>query len=200
MKTFTLLAFAVAALAWSAHAQSPPAPPAPPLSLWYRQPAATWNEALPVGNGRLGAMVFGGVTSEQLQLNEDTLWSGGGVQPIPPDGGKSLPEIRALLFDGKYAAAESLVRSKLLVGRGEGNSHQTMGDLFVRTDLKGEATDYRRSLDLDTGVAITTFKVNGVTYRREVLSSAPDQVVVLHLSADRPGKITFSAEFKRSDV
>jgi alpha-L-fucosidase 2 len=180
---------------------NPDAPaPAEPPSLWYRQPAATWEEALPVGNGRLGAMVFGGAAREQIQLNENTIWSGGGAQPIPQDGGKSLPEIRQLLFDGNYAEAETLVRSRLLIGKGEGSSYQTMGDLFLTTGLKGEATEYRRSLDLDSGVAVTTFKLDGVTYRREVFSSAPDQIVAIHCVADRPGSISFSAELKRPGV
>jgi alpha-L-fucosidase 2 len=170
------------------------------LSLWYRQPATNWLEALPVGNGRLGAMVFGGVTNEQIQLNEDTLWSGGRAYPAPAGAYRSFPEIRQLLFDGQYAAADALVRSKLLIGRGEGNSYQTMGDLFLTTGLKGEPTDYRRSLDLDTGVATTTFKLDGVTYRREVFSSAPDQVLVVRLTADRPGKLAFSATLERTNA
>jgi alpha-L-fucosidase 2 len=172
----------------------------PPLSLWYRQPATNWLEALPVGNGRLGAMVFGGVTNEQIQLNEDTLWSGGRAYPAPAGAYQSFPEIRRLLFDGKYAEAEALVRSKLLIGRGEGNSYQTMGDLFLTTGLKGVPTDYRRSLDLDTGVAATTFKLDGVTYRREVFSSAPDQVIVIRFSADHADKISLGVDLQRPDV
>ncbi len=172
----------------------------PPLLLWYRQPATDWLEALPVGNGRLGAMVFGGVTNEQIQLNEDTLWSGGRAYPAPAGAYQSFPEIRQLLFDGKYAEAEALVRNKLLVGRGEGNSYQTMGDLFLTTGLKGVPTDYRRSLDLDTGVVTTTFKLNGVTYRREVFASAPDQVIVIRFSADHADKISLGIELQRPDV
>ena len=172
----------------------------PPLSLWYRQPATNWLEALPVGNGRLGAMVFGGVAREQIKLNEDTIWSGGRAYPAPAGAYQSLPEIRRLLFDGQYAEADALVRSKLLVGRGEGNSYQTMGDLFLTTGLKGKPTDYRRSLDLDTGVATTTFKLHGVTYRREVFSSAPDQVIVIRFSADRADKISLGVELQRPDV
>jgi alpha-L-fucosidase 2 len=168
--------------------------------LWYRQPAGDWLQALPVGNGRLGAMVFGGAAREQIQLNEDTIWTGGGPQPIPADAGKSLPEIRQLLFDGKYTEAEALVRSKLLIGKGEGNSYQTLGDLFLVTDLKGDPANYRRSLDLDTGVAVTTFKLDGVTYRREVFSSAPDQVLVVRLMADPPGKLNFTATLERTNV
>ena len=105
-----------------------------------------------------------------------------------------------MLFDGKYAEAEALVRSKLLVGRGEGNSYQTMGDLFLTTGLKGEPADYRRSLDLDTGVVTTTFKLNGVTYRREVFASAPDQVIVIRFSADHADKISLGIELQRPDV
>jgi len=170
------------------------------LLLWYRQPATIWLETLPVGNGRLGAMVFGGVTNEQIQFNEDTLWSGGRAYPAPAGAYQSFPEIRRRLFDGQYAEAEALVRSKLLIGRGEGNSYQTMGDLFLTTDLKGKPTDYRRSLDLDTGVATTTFKLDGVTYRREVFSSAPDQVLVVRLTADTPGKLAFSATLERTNA
>jgi alpha-L-fucosidase 2 len=147
-------------------------------TLWYRQPAAKWEEALPVGNGRLGAMVFGGVATDQIQLNENTIWSGSGGQPIPAGAYKSLPEIRQLLFAGKYAEAETLVRSNLLIGPGAGNSYQTMGDLFLHTDLSGETTDYRRSLDLDTAVAVTSFKVGDVIYHREVFSSAPGQLTI----------------------
>jgi alpha-L-fucosidase 2 len=169
-------------------------------ALWYRQPAKEWVEALPVGNGRLGAMVFGGVARERIQLNEDTLWSGGLAHPAPASAWRSLPEIRQLLFDGKYAEAETLVRSRLLIGREAGNSYQTMGDLLLTADLKGEPADYRRSLDLDTGVAVTTFKVDGVTYRREVFSSAPDQVLVVRWMADQPGKLTFSAMLERTNV
>ncbi len=170
------------------------------LSLWYRQPATNWLEALPVGNGRLGAMVFGGVTNERIQLNEDTLWSGGSAYPAPAGAYQSFPEIRRLLFNGQYAEADALVRGKLLVGRGEGNSYQTLGDLFLTTGLKGEPTDYRRSLDLDAGMATTTFKVDGVTYRREVFSSAPDQVIVIRISADRADKINLGVELQRPDV
>ena len=170
------------------------------LTLWYNQPAKQWEEALPVGNGRLGSMVFGGVAKEQIQLNENTIWSGGQAHPAPAGAYKSFPEIRKLLFDGKYAAADALVRKKMLIGRGEGNSYQTMGDLFLTTDLKGEPTDYRRSLDLDTGVAATNFKINGVAYHREVFSSAPDQVLVVRLTADASGKINTGIELQRPDT
>jgi len=170
------------------------------LVLWYKQPAKEWIEALPVGNGRLGAMVFGGITKEQIQLNEDTIWSGGRAYPTPVGAYKALPEIRQLLFAGKYAEADGLVRSKLLIGKEEGNSYETMGDLFLTTDLQGEATGYRRSLDLDTGVAATSFEVNGVAYRREVFASAADQVIIVHFTADHPGQISLGIELQRPDA
>lgn len=176
--------------------------PESPLRLWYRQPAKEWVEALPVGNGRLGAMVHGGVAREQIQLNEETLWAGGGApQQFPPSPKERLPEIRQLLFAGKYAEGEALARRTLLAGaRGDWTSHQTLGDLFLEQALAGEPADYRRSLDLDTGLVATTFKVDGVTYRREVFASAPDQVLVIRLAADQPGKLTFTASLARTNA
>ncbi len=179
-------------------AQTASQTPESDLTLWYRQPASEWLEALPVGNGRLGAMVFGGTNREQIQLNEDTIWSGGGVGPIPAGAHKRLPEIRQLLFDGKFAEAETLVRTVLLGGpRGDRNSHQTLGDLIITSDQGGQPADYRRSLDLDTGVAMTTFKADGVTWRREVFASAPDQVIVVHLSAGAAGRLSCTVALER---
>ncbi len=145
-----LIAFAVAANRAEAQSGAAHAP-----TLWYRHPASKWEEALPVGNGRLGAMVFGGVATEQIQLNENTIWSGSGGQSIPEGAYKSLPEIRQLLFAGNYAAAEALVRSNLLIGPGAGNSYQTMGDLLINTGLTNDAVEYRRWPDLDSGLAVT---------------------------------------------
>src|SRR5262249_38322219 len=155
-------------------------------------PAARWEEALPVGNGRLGAMVFSGITNERIQLNENTIWSGGGPQPIPEGAYRALPEIRKLLFDGNYTEAEKLVQSRLLIGKGEGNSYQTLGDLLLNSDIHTDASDYRRTLDLDSGIVETRFSAAGIHYRHEVFSSHPDQVIVIRFSADQPGKIAFS--------
>ena len=171
-----------------------------PLVLWYRQPAAKWVEALPVGNGRLGAMVFGGPDKERLQLNEVSLWSG---QPRPdadrPEAYKALPEIRKLLALGEYAEAASMT-NKYMTNQGGGfdgaysGSYTSLGDLGLDFGLgKATAADYRRSLDLDTAIARVQYRVNGVGYTREVFSSAPDQVLVVRLAADKPGQLTFTA-------
>ena len=174
------------------------------LVLWYRQPAAKWTEALPVGNGRLGAMVFGGIATERLQLNEDSVWSG---RPCPdadrPEAYKALPEIRKLLFEGKYLEAEAMT-NQYMTNQGGGfdgaydSSYQTLGDLHLEFDLnQGPVADYRRWLDLDTAVASVTFKVGEATFTREVFSSPVDQVILVRLACDKPGRVTVSAKLSR---
>jgi alpha-L-fucosidase 2 len=126
------------------------AAPAEPLSLWYRQPARQWVEALPVGNGRLGAMVFGGLSQERLQLNEDTLWAGGPYDPVNPDAKAALPEVRRLIFDGKYKEAHQLVGAKVLAKPLRQMPYQTVGDLTLNFPEVAVVEDYRRELNLDT--------------------------------------------------
>jgi alpha-L-fucosidase 2 len=169
------------------------AAPEEPLSLWYRQPAKEWTEALPIGNGRLGAMVFGGVERERLQINEDTLWAGGPYDPVNPAAKKALPEARKLIFDGRYKEAADLIDEKIMaVPRGQ-MPYQLAGDLLLDFPGTGEVENYRRDLNLDTAVATTRYTRDGVTYTREVFSSPVDQVMVMRLSADQPGKIDFKA-------
>jgi alpha-L-fucosidase 2 len=181
--------------------QSSPAGPEPGnLTLWYRQPAAAWVEALPVGNGRLGAMVFGGVGTERIQLNEDTVWSGGVMPDLPANISRELPAIRHLLFDGNFAEGEARARRTILAVGDASGSYQTLGELVIDTDSRGKASNYRRSLDLDSGIAATAFEVGGVTFRREVFASAPDQIITVHIAADRPGQVTFDATLERPDV
>ena len=172
------------------------------LELWYRQPAKEWTEALPVGNGRLGAMVFGGVAAETLQLNEDTIWCGRPEALNRTAAGKQLPQIRELLFAGKFAEAEKLVQDEVIGPQPQvGRSHQTLGELKLAFTLPaGEPTAYRRTLDLDAATVTTQFTLGGVTYRREVLASAPDQLLVVRLTADKPGQIAFTAALHRDDV
>src|SRR5579859_7019015 len=105
--------------------------PAEPLSLWYRQPARQWVEALPVGNGRLGAMIFGGVSEERLQLNEDTLWAGGPYDPVNPDAASALPEARRLIFEGKYKQADRLIGERIMARPLRQMPYETVGDLLL---------------------------------------------------------------------
>ena len=162
-----------------------------PLRLRYAQPAERWTEALPVGNGRLGAMVFGGVASERLQLNEATLWSGGPKDWNNPGAREVLPEVRAAVFAGDFVKATELARKM----QGPYNqSYQPLGDLRLRFsgEAGGAATAYERSLDLDRAIAAVRYQVGEATFTREVFSSYPDQVIVVRLACDRPGLVGVS--------
>ena len=165
------------------------------MTLWYRQPANAWVEALPVGNGRIGAMVFGGVDEERLQLNEDTLWAGSPYDPNSPEALAALPEVRRLIAGGRYAEAQALAQERMMARPIRQMSYQTVGDLLL--DFAGDAyaEQYRRDLDLDAALAAVRFRRGGVTYVREVFASPTDQVVVVRLSADRPGAVSFRARF-----
>lgn len=163
-------------------------------TLWYAQPAAKWIEALPVGNGRLGAMVFGGVASERINLNEQTIWTGGPYDPARTGGPEALPEIRRLVFAGKHRDAEALFNKTMLGNPVEQMKYQPLGDLLLEFPGHEGATNYRRDLDLSQAVAGVSYQVGGITFRREVFSSAPDQVVVVRLTADKPASITLSAK------
>ncbi|MES4907789.1 MULTISPECIES: glycoside hydrolase family 95 protein [unclassified Streptomyces] len=165
------------------------------LVLWYPRPASAWLEALPIGNGRLGAMVFGGAESELLQLNEDTVWAGGPYEPANPKALASLPEIRRRVFAGEWDAAQSLIDSDFLgIPKGE-LMYQTVGNLRLAFDAGGEVGDYRRTLDLDSAVTSVRYAQGGVTYHRECFASHSDQVIVMRLTADAPGSVSFTAAF-----
>ncbi len=209
--TLAVLWLPGAALAASSGGGGEPAPSAaveaPPgrfsaLQLWYRQPAAEWTEALPVGNGRLGAMVYGGLAEETLQINEDTIWCGRPEALNRTAGGRQLPRIRELLFAEKFAEAEALVQNEVIGPPPQvGRSHQTLGALKLAFALPaGAPTAYRRELDLDSAMASTEFTVGGVTFRREVFASAVDQLLVVRLTASQPGQISFLAALERDDV
>jgi alpha-L-fucosidase 2 len=179
------------------------------LKLWYRQPAREWTEALPVGNGRLGAMVFGGVSKERLQLNEVSLWSGGPQDADNPEALAALHEVRKLIFEGKYNEADALAARKLVCkgggsrgassSRASYGSYQTLGNLTLTFDDPSEASDYRRELDLDTAAAKVRYRQGGATFTREVFSSAADQVLVVRLTCDQPGRICFTADLSRPE-
>ncbi|MBB5353919.1 alpha-L-fucosidase 2 [Haloferula luteola] len=163
------------------------------LQLWYPRPAEVWTEALPVGNGRLGAMVFGGTAEERLQFNEDTVWTGTPHEYQHEGAVEVLPEIRRLLFEGKQKEAEALANKRFMSVPLRQRSYQPLGDLRLRLGGHDKAIDYRRDLDLDTAVAAVRYRVDNATYTRETFSSHPDQVLVEHLSADRPGSVSFRA-------
>jgi len=200
IKRFLLVAFGLLglfpALAADVQINGLAAAPAEPLSLWYRRPAKQWVEALPVGNGRLGAMVFGGVNEERLQLNEDTLWAGGPYDPVNPEAKAALPEARRLIFEGKYKEADRLIGAKVMAKPLSQMPYQTIGDLMLSFPEVSAVEDYRRELNLDLAVASVTYSAQGVKYTREVFASPIDQVIVVRLTADKPGKIGFTASMK----
>ena len=167
--------------------------------LWYRQPAANWDEALPVGNGRLGAMVFGGVIEERLQLNEESVWTKGGENVDLPGGAKYLSEIRKLLFEGKYSEGQKLADEKLMNVRlpSNTNTYQTLGDLNIHFTGIGNVSGYQRELLLDSAIVRTSFKSGKIKYNRTVFSSAVDQALVMMAEADQSGKISCSIELSR---
>ncbi|WP_081238940.1 glycosyl hydrolase family 95 catalytic domain-containing protein [Streptomyces viridosporus] len=177
----------------SAEADRPLA--AGPLRLWYTSAASEWLRALPIGNGRLGAMVFGGVQSEQLQLNEDTVWGGGPYDPANSSGLANLPEIRRRVFAGDWSGAQSLIDSTFMGTPLGQMPYQTVGSLRLNFPSGGTATGYHRELDLTAAVALTRYTRDGVTYTREVFASGADQVIVVRLTADTTGRISFSATF-----
>ncbi len=157
--------------------------------LWYKAPAQDWNEALPVGNGRLGAMVFGNTTQERIQLNEDTFWSGRPHDYTNPEALDHLEQVRALIFDGQFSKADQMVQAHLLGIPKCMQAYQTLGDLSLSFPDQGTVTHYTRELDMDEAVTRVRYQRDGVTFVREVFSSAPDQVIVIRLSCDRPGTL-----------
>jgi len=169
-------------------------PPSSGLSpqLWYSHPAAKWEEALPVGSGRLGAMVFGGTENERIQFNEDTLWLGKPHDYVRAGSGEALPEVRRLLAAGDVKAAETLSRAKILSDPVRQKAYQPFGDIRLHFPGHAAAQNYRRSLDLDTALAATRYTVDGVTFTRTVFASYPDNAIVVRLEADQPGALTFT--------
>jgi len=164
------------------------------LKLWYKQPAKIWTDALPVGNGRLGAMVFGRAQEELIHLNEETLWSGGPANLNPnPDAPKYLAQIREALFREDYKTAEELCKKMQGLYT---ESYMPLGDLIIKHNFTGEPTDYYRDLDISNATALTRFKIGGTTYTREILASAPDQIIVMRLKADKKGQLNFDATTK----
>jgi alpha-L-fucosidase 2 len=159
------------------------------LSLWYEAPAKAWTEALPLGNGRLGAMVFGGIGRERLQLNEDTLWAGGPYVPVNPRASTHLAEVRELLFAQRFAEAEALANRHLMAEPLKQMPYQPAADLWIDMAV-GEATDYRRSLEIDRAISFTRFTIAGTNYQRDAFVTAADGVLAMRISASTPGALS----------
>jgi len=193
--TFT----AVTALISSVPALAKPEEPASPLTLWYREPADAWVKALPIGNGRFGAMIFGQAEKERFQLNDVTIWSG---NPQPDadrkEAWKDLPELRRLIREGKYDQATRFANSRFNGPAPYNNSYQTLGDLNFTFELPAkEISDYRRDLDLAQALANVTFNSGGTTFHRQTFASAADDVIAHRIVADRKGAITFDLQLGR---
>src|SRR5215469_13865259 len=161
-------------------------------SLWYKQPAEKWTDALPIGNGGMGAMVFGGVPDERIQFNEDTLWKGHPHDYVRAGAHDHLAEIQQLLFAGKTKEAQDLTRKTFLSDPVRQKAYQPFGDLHFHFLGLTNVADYRRELNLASGIASVTYRANGVGYREDAFASYPDQVIVLHFTADKPGSISFA--------
>jgi len=162
--------------------------------LWYACPAGEWKEALPVGNGRLGAMVFGTAPTERLQLNEETVWTGGPYDPTRPGGPEALPDIRRLVFEGRHREAHYRFGETMMGRPVEQMKYQPLGNLRLTFPGHDAPADYRRELDLATGVAGVSYRVGEVAFTREVFASAVDDVVCVRLAADAPGAVSLAAE------
>ena len=192
-------AVAVAGALAAAQAPAPPADGAPSaLTLWYRQPAPQWDHAMPIGNGRLGAMVFGSVNRERIQLNEHSLWMGGRQDRNSPDALNYLPEVRRLLFAGAPLEASALAE-RYLMGRPQRlQSYQTLGDLRLIFDHEEPISDYRRELDLDSAIVRVSYRAGSVRLTREIFASHPDQAIVVRLGAAGGVRFSTSVWIERS--
>jgi len=164
--------------------------------LWYEKPAQKWEEALPVGNGRLGAMVFGKHGEERIQLNEETLWSGGPYSTVVNAGSEVLPEIQRLIFEGKPIEAHKLFGRHLMGDPVEQMKYQCLANLHLFFDDEKDVTDYKRWLDLETASTHVEYSAHGIRYRRDISASAPEQVIAVRLTADKPGQVSFRAQLR----
>lgn len=165
------------------------------LKLWYSRPATVWTEALPLGNSRLGVMVYGGTDDEELQLNEETMWGGGPYRNDNPKALKALPQIRQLVFERRYREAQTMVAQNFETPR-NGMPYQTIGSLMLHFPGHESATDYYRDLDIEKAIATTSYRVRGVNYNREIFSSFVDNVIVVRLTADKPKALSFTVSYK----
>ncbi|MGO9305778.1 MAG: glycoside hydrolase N-terminal domain-containing protein, partial [Candidatus Korobacteraceae bacterium] len=174
----------------------------PKLELWYRQPAKEWTEALPIGNGRLGAMVMGGTEEERIQLNEETPWTGAPYDPTTSGGPQALPEIRRLVFEEKYLQAHDLFGRKMMGYPADQMMYQLLGNLWLTFPGHAKVSEYRRTLDMDEAIVRVNYRVRDVQFEREILSTPVDQLIVVRLTASRSACISLRARIsggKRQD-
>ena len=165
------------------------------LSLWYDRPAARWEEALPLGNGRLGVMVYGGCVREELQINEETIWAGGPHNNVNPAAREALPEVRRLIFEGRYKEAFDLCDENFSLHASHGMPYQTAGSLLLDFPGHRNVSDFYRDLDLATATATVGYAVDGIRYKREMFTSFSDQVAVVRLTASERRRISFRISF-----
>jgi alpha-L-fucosidase 2 len=167
------------------------------LKLWYKKPASVWEEALPVGNGRLGAMVFGNPVNERLQLNEESIWAGSKINNNNPNALKTLPELRKALFENRFKDAQKLAEENFVGTPPRIRSYQPLGDLYIDYEWNSEPTVYSRELNLKTGIASTFFTADGKQFIQEVFASAPDNMIVIHIISTDGGLINASFKLDR---
>jgi alpha-L-fucosidase 2 len=167
------------------------------LKLWYTTPAKQWVEALPVGNGRMGAMVFGDPVNEVIQLNENTVWAGSPNRNDNPDAKEALPEVRKLIFESKYREAQDLINQKFISKTSHGMPYQTVGNLKLTFPGHENYSDYYRELDIDNAVVSSRYNITGVNFKTSVFASFPDQVIIVRISADKTGSVGFSVGMER---
>ena len=174
------------------------------MKLWYDEPAENWNHALPVGCGKLGAMVFGGVSNERIQMNEDSIWAGPPVPKSPQGAQQVIARARQLLFEGEYTEAQDLVQEGVMGERIVPRSYQTLGDLLIEQSGVEQHTEYRRELSLNSAIATTQWVAYGVVYHREVFATAIDRAIICRIASDKAGaiscRISFSSGRKRTVV
>jgi alpha-L-fucosidase 2 len=164
------------------------------LTMWYDKPAVYWEEALPIGNGSLGAMLYGTPSLEEVQLNEETVSTGSPYENYNPNAKAHLAEMRELIFQGRSPEAQKLAEKYILSENGFGQPYQAVGDLWLKFAGHEKFTDYRRELDLDKAVTTTSYTVNGVRYKREAFASFTDHLIIIRLTASKPGSLTFDAK------
>ncbi|WP_111642546.1 glycoside hydrolase family 95 protein [Marinimicrobium alkaliphilum] len=194
LTTSLALASIIAGCAWFA-ADRPAPREHDPLTLWYDAPASNWNESLPVGNGRLGAMVFGGTAREELQLNEDTLWAGGPNNNVNPAAAPYIKKITQLIFEGRHYEAQDMANEHLISATNHGMPYQTAGSLWLDFPGHEQVTHYHRDLDIGRALAGVSYRVGDTTFTRETFSSLTENVMLVHLSADSANSLTTELSF-----